>query len=241
MFGKQIRVLTMLAAALGIPYVWFNEHFSASVRNTWNAVKTRGSSWTAGNASDQGPSRGGFSSTGASSGSATAASSSSQLAPPLHQLTEVLRFDVTPSWVTQQWTRVSTVHAEGDLNGLRVPLVTGTQLHDIAGALTYYFDRQHRVRRITLHGQTGDESMLVDLATKYFGLHPEPALGAGMFVRRWNATPMNALRISHAPVVRADSPNTRLVVELELNDVTANYGLSADFVQLIEHDQQVRR
>ena len=78
-------------------------------------------------------------------------------------LAEVLRFDVSPRWVTDRWPRVSTVHVQPDLEGLRVPLVTGTMASDLLGSLTYYFDRQQRVRRITLHGHTGDERMLVTL------------------------------------------------------------------------------
>ena len=43
-----------------------------------------------------------------------------------HDLRQVIRFDVTPNWVTQNWSRVSTGLPYLHLHGHRVPLVTGT-------------------------------------------------------------------------------------------------------------------
>ena len=241
MLGKRTRFLTMMAAALGIPYAWFNENFSGPLQNTWSSLKGTASAVASKQSSDLGPARAwtlpGFTTETA----ATVVNRSAALAPSIHDLAESLRFDVNQRWVVDHWGRVSTVRAEQDLEGLRVPLVTGTNLDDIAGSLTYYFDRQHCVRRITLHGQTGDERTLVAIATKYFGMRAEPSLGPGAYMNRWNATPMNALRISHAPVIRLDAPNTRLIIDLELNDLRAGYGLSAEFTQLLQGDQHIRR
>ena len=47
----------------------------------------------------------------------------------------------------RRWPRVTTV-PQFALAGLRVPLVTGTQIDDLAGSLTYYFDRTDQVQRI---------------------------------------------------------------------------------------------
>ncbi|HMP07303.1 MAG TPA: hypothetical protein PJ982_13200, partial [Lacipirellulaceae bacterium] len=98
---------------------------------------------------------------------------------PSYSLTEVLRFDVTKEWVYQRWPRKSTGLAELDLYGVRVPLVTGTQLTDLAGSLTYFFDYAGRVQRISFRGRTGDTTQLIYLAAQRFGLTAQPALAAG--------------------------------------------------------------
>ena len=46
--------------------------------------------------------------------------------------------------------------AELDVQGYRVPLVTGTSRDDLAGSLTYYFDKTHHVTHIHFRGTTGD-------------------------------------------------------------------------------------
>lgn len=232
MLGKRIRFLMVLAAALGIPYAWFNENFAGPLKTKWQALKERSAGFSGTT----------LHATASSAGSAVVAGTEQAVgtggAPggsiPQTGLRDVLRFDVDARWVTHHWDRVSTVHAEHGLEGLRVALVTGTSPGDVTGALTYYFDAQHRVRRITLRGHTGDERPLVALVSERFELRPEPMLGAGLYVRRWNGKPKNALRIMHAPVVRSDSPHTHLLFQLELNDLSAHYGLSPEFAAILQ-------
>ena len=157
--------------------------------------------------------------------------------PPSQDLGEVIRFDIPPSWVTSRWPRVTTTLAETGLEGLRVPLVTGTRVDDLAGSLTYYFDPQHRVQRLTFEGFTGDQRRLVALVTQYYGLQPEPTLHAGMYVARWNAQPTSVLRITRSPVMTAASPHSQLKVLLELNRPGVAYGLSPVARQILEHDR----
>src|SRR5687767_3347320 len=58
--------------------------------------------------------------------------------PAVADLAEVLRFDITPAWLTQRWPRVMNArHAAGSLQAYRVPLVTGAKPTDLAGSLTY--------------------------------------------------------------------------------------------------------
>lgn len=166
----------------------------------------------------------------AESPTATAA----RLTGPGGDWSHYLRFDLTPRWITEHWARVSTVLAETDLRGYRVPIVTGTQLHDAAGSLTYYFDPQGKMRRITFQGFTGDERPLVAFLCKNYRLCAEPSLGAGRYVARWSRNPVSAMQIHTAPVVRAEAPNARLEVWLELNWPTATHGLSAEFQRLLE-------
>ena len=160
---------------------------------------------------------------------------------PVSDLGEVLRFDVTPFWVMQRWPRVTTQLASLDLEGYRVPLVTGTQFYDLAGSLTYYFDKQHAVQRITFHGYTGDEAKLVDLMTKKCGMRPEPTLGRGLYLTKWSGKPKSALRVKHGPVVSADAPRSQLEVELELNRPGRGYKLSDSFSQSLAEERRCGR
>jgi hypothetical protein len=163
------------------------------------------------------------------------------MGPTTTNFGEVLRFDISPPWVTGRWPRVTTVLAEQGLEGLRVPLVTGMNVDDLAGSLTYYFDRYHRVQRLAFDGYTGDERRLLSLIVQHYGLQPEPTLDAAMYVARWNGKPSSVVRISRAPIITHDSPHSQLHVMLELNRPSYEYGLSPDFLQILDRDRNARR
>jgi hypothetical protein len=84
-------------------------------------------------------------------------------------LPDLFRFDLTPRTITDRWNRVSTGLGDVRYQGYRVPLVTGTTPSDLAGSLTYYFDAQPRLRRITFLGTTGDPGRVVEFFSKQFG------------------------------------------------------------------------
>lgn len=161
--------------------------------------------------------------------------------PACADFSEVFRADITPQWVTQRWPRVSTVTAELGLEGLRVPLVSGTRIDDVAGTLTYYFNQYHQVQRVAFDGFTGDERRLLTMLTAVYGLKPEPTLDAGMYVSRWNATPTSVLKLSRAPIITAASPHARLHLQVELNRPSVTYGLSAEFRQFLDRDRNANR
>ena len=100
----------------------------------------------------------------------------------VHQLGEVLRFDVTPNWIVDRWPRVSTGLAQLQLQGYRVPLVTGTGEDDVAGALTYYFNSRQQVQRITLQGATGSTNKLVNLFTTRYGFARRMTNNPGVYL-----------------------------------------------------------
>jgi hypothetical protein len=154
---------------------------------------------------------------------------------------EVLRFDITPAWVPQRFARVSTLLANLNLDGLRVPLVTGTQVGDLAGTLTYYFDRYQQVQRINIHGLTGDPARVVQTLQQYYKLQQEPALGGGLYLIKWNGQPTSVLHISPAPIIYANAEHSRYSVFLELNQPNIPYGLSTEARQLIEAGHQTNR
>ena len=156
---------------------------------------------------------------------------------PVTELNEIFRFNVTPEWIMFRWPRVTTQLADLELNGLRVPLVTGTSKYDLAGSLTYYFDKKQQLQRISFRGFTDDETKLVELVTKRCGLRPVSTLARGLYLVKWSGKPRSALRIRTAAIVRADAPYTRLDVELELNRPGPGYRLSKAFEQSLEEDR----
>ena len=137
----------------------------------------------------------------------------------VHPLEEVLRFDVTSGWVLASWPRVSADLAELDVQGYRVPLVSGTTDSDVAGSLTYYFNSKQRVERITLFGTTGDARNWWPSWNRGSGssgaIVPEPNLFVYQ-VKAWGKV-TSELRIRPAPVVRSEIPKARFEVALLLD------------------------
>lgn len=154
----------------------------------------------------------------------------------IQDLREVMRFDISPDWVLQRFSRVSTVLADTRLQGLRVPLVTGIAADDLAGTLTYYFDHQNHLQRVTVHGFTGDPKKLVGTMMGHYGLESNPALEAGVYTKRWNGVPVHFLRLTHAPVVYSDAVHQKYTVFLELNQPSLAYGISAEARRIISSD-----
>jgi hypothetical protein len=142
---------------------------------------------------------------------------------PTYSIAEVLRMDVSKEWVYQRWPRKSTALAELDLFGVRVPLVTGTQLHDLAGSLTYYFGIDGRVKRVSFRGRTGDTTQLAALVHQRFGLQaqPTPIAGEQVLQYRNGDAVLSELRTRPAPVLWASTPHDSFTVELELQDPAA--------------------
>jgi len=163
---------------------------------------------------------------------------SSQGAPTC-DIPDAFRFDVSPQWITSRWPRVTTVLAETDLQGLRVPLVTGPKTDDLAGSLTYYFDKKHVVQRIAFQGNTGDERRLVGFLTQYYSMKPVPTLGAGLYMTKVHGKPLSTLHLTWPPVVAMDKPTDRCEIVLELN--RADAGASEQVQQLLEYDRRAKR
>ena len=133
-------------------------------------------------------------------------------------LAEVIRFDVTKNWVFQRWQRKTTSLAELGLFGVRVPLVTGTSLQDMAGSLTYYFDSQGAVRRISLIGTTGNTTQLEALVTRRYGLQMQGTAitGQRIYQLRHGNVVIGELVIRTASVLRSNVPHESFNVELQL-------------------------
>jgi hypothetical protein len=213
---KRSFFLLFMVAAIGLPYL------ATSSTDWWHAVGGR-------RGGDDSP----VGSPNATAGVYPAASAAWSPSPtgadvPGHNqqiegfgardLAEVLQFDAGPDWVIARWPRVSAALAELDVQGYRVPLVTGTGPDDLAGSLTYYFDKNRRVAQISFHGTTGDPRKLIALVTSRYSFlqqqTDDPALS--LYQVKWNGKPLSELRIRPARVLRADQPNSRYEVDLAM-------------------------
>jgi hypothetical protein len=154
---------------------------------------------------------------------------------PTVSLQGILRFDATPRWILDSWPHVSTCRIDGPLDGLRVPVMTGTGPQAVVGSLTYYFDAQQQLQRIAMDGTMGDEREMVAMVTRLFELKPEPKAGVGIYVSRWNGKPISALWIRRMPVVHAHAGTQQYEFSLELNRPSNYHGLSARLQQRIQH------
>lgn len=239
---KPLAAALLLAGAAGGPYVLYETDAGQSARQTAgqalgaasptdlpssNTLPTEGSWWPFGNSKP--------------------VSNQVASAPPppavtqINSLREVLRFDVPPAWVMQHFPLVNTGLGDGQLDGLRAPLVTGTRPDDLVGALTYYFDRFQRVQRITLHAVTADPTRMTQEIQATYNLQQQPALGGGLYTITWNGTPTSLMHITPAAVITAGPQTARFNVFIELNQPGLQYGLSAQSQGLLQAGVRMNR
>ncbi len=137
--------------------------------------------------------------------------------PLMVELADAFRFDQTLDWITSHWPHVSASLAQLQLQGYRVPLVSGTAEDDVAGALTYYFDPRQRLQRITFQGTTGNTRRLVALLSTRFGFARRLVNDPSLFVYevpRPDRKPKSVMWIRPAPVFKASETYQRFQVTL---------------------------
>jgi len=203
MLLKRSWFIFGLAGAIGIPYLFSS---SSGLAGLFTARPA---------ASDQ-TSADGSTLTGAVSAVAHGSVESAMDATPIVDMQQALRFDVTTAWILGQWPRVSAGLAQLEMQGYRVPLVTGTRPDDLAGSLTYYFNHRQRVERITFNGSTGDARRLVAMLVTNFGFTRVLVGDASLFLYevKKDGKVISELRIKPSRIVRADSPHTRFEVSI---------------------------
>ena len=211
MFKKAILVLLPLATAAG-PFALF------SGPEWWSKLKSFRSSDTSTQASAMSLAPLDARDT-AESGRSSPTSAAPLRQAPITNLDEALRFDITPRWVASRWPRVSAGLGQLQLQGYRVPLVTGTRRDDVAGALTYYFNSRQQVERITLQGTTGDVRRLIHFLVGQYGFQRRLANNPGLIVYE---TPggkkrcSSSLHIKTAGIVRSNQPYRHYQVALRI-------------------------
>ena len=136
--------------------------------------------------------------------------------PEITNFGDVFRFDLTPQAITSRWSRVSTGLSDVRLQGYRVPLVTGVSESDLAGSLTYYFDGQPRLRRITFLGTTGDPQKLVEFLSRQFGFRRAQSTSPRLTVYRVRFGRTGQLTVAPAEVLDRNQASTNYRVDLLL-------------------------
>jgi hypothetical protein len=138
---------------------------------------------------------------------------------PVVPIEQALRWEVTPAWVMTTWPRVSTHLADLDLQGYRMPLVTGTTETDMAGSLTYYFDGQLRLARITFNGTTGDARRLVTHLNEHHRFQRHLAKddpGLYLYQVEQDQQALSEMKIRAAPIVKNGNPHGRFEVSIDM-------------------------
>lgn len=228
---RQLAAAGLLAAAIGGPYVAY-ENLGVGGQPVEQASEQS-------NAADE-ITTGYLTSTSSANSSSTTSDAMPQFRP-ISALSEVVRFDISPSWVPQRFPRVSIVSADPRLDAMRVPLVTGTNPNDLAGTLTYYFDRYKRLQRVTVHALSGDPSRFVAELQHAYQLQQQPSLGGGLYIRKWNGLPTSLVYTAPAPVITADEPYSRYQFFLEINQPGLEFGMSSEAMELLASGQQTQR
>ncbi len=152
---------------------------------------------------------------------------------PVRDFGEVFRFDIIPRWIVGRWGSVNRTLANSEFEAFRVPVVTGKAANDLTGSLTYYFDANDVVQRISFLGATYDDKRLVEFMTTKYQLKKEPALGPDLYGVRWSGKLRSALVIDFDPNSTPGQP-PKLLIRFELNRPRGgNYGLSDEFSALL--------
>ena len=246
-YKKPLSGLMLLAGAIGGPYMLFETDVGKQAAGGMSQL-VGGS--TVAEASSGSYSAGSIGSDSAGSPSLTdpsgymmnpASVEHDMQQPAIHTLQEVLRFDIAPGWVLERFPRVSTVLADTQLDGLRVPLVTGTAPSDIAGTLTYSFDRYKRLQRVVVQGMTGDATRFMSELQQQYQMQQVPSLGGVLYLLSWNGKATSIVHIEPAAVIYADSPYARFKVLIELNQAGLEYGLSREAQQLLDAGKRTQR
>lgn len=223
-FKNTVLGAGVLALAAGGPITFYSaSDYASGLKKSWFSSQPAATVTASPHASGGSPSATGSTGMGEmhpAMGDAAAAPGTAFDTQPMPSLAEVLRFDVTVEWVLQRWPRVSTGLNYMQLQGYRVPLVTGGSITDVAGALTYYFNAQQRVDRITLRGTTGDPQVLVSLLAgrHHFArrLTNNPGLLIYEVVDSKNQ-PLGSCKIRSAAVIKANKPYTRFEFDLVMD------------------------
>ncbi len=218
MFSRVLGVPVMLAAAVGVPYVASNGIDLDGLMPSGSTEEAPPPKPAAEDVLAQLPKSKTRPQLSQETGAALYPAATPVEGMPVMSLSDVFNFNVTKEWIYRNWSRKSTALSDLGLFGIRVPLVTGTQMHDLAGSLTYFFGNDGRVHRISFHGTTGDTTQLVTLVSQYYGLRPQYSAIAGeqVFQVRRNNQVFSELRTRPAPVLWSSSPHDSFSVELQL-------------------------
>lgn len=148
---------------------------------------------------------------------------------PVFDLREIIRFDISPPWVQQRWSRSSAApQSEQGYQGLRVPLVAGTGTADLTGALTYYFDEKNEVQRIQFQGSSNNPNAIEKLLTTYFQFQAVDDV-RGLYAPVFDQQARGMLRFSMPAFYDRNQAAQQTQVAFEINSTKGDYQLSPLF------------
>ncbi len=159
--------------------------------------------------------------------------------PAVKDFADVFRFNATPGWIAARWSRVTMIYSDPRFQGYRAPLLTGTGIDDLAGSITYYFDLNGVIQRVTFEGVTGDPRRLVQLMTGPYKFEQKPNVHGALYMTQWHGEPVSAMRILPSTVMDAGSAHRHYNIQLEINrsaDV-----MSKEFSDALQRDKVVKR
>jgi hypothetical protein len=151
---------------------------------------------------------------------------------PITNLAEIFRFDVNPDWVRQRWDRASYRKGESNLSGLRVPLVTGVNTNDLFGSLTYYFDSNRKLQKITFRGWSGNPAPLVGFLTSRYQFRQQPTSAAGLYVAGSRRKKTGVLLLQYPSVISASNPTQQIAILMEINNPDGSLQVSNEVAAL---------
>jgi len=202
MLQRPLLFLAVLVTAAGVPYLLLDPHLGQALARQWRRWRQPA----------QPPQQ---RVAEVPTGEAPMAPASAA-SPGVVPLEEAFRFDITPQWVASRWPRVTTVAGDPEHLGMRVACVSGTADDDVAGSLTYFFDRHHQLQRITFTGLTGDpKRLLAHTATRY-GLKSQPTTAAAHYVAGDPQKPSSEVVVRFLPVLTSEPQRQRYEVRVDL-------------------------
>lgn len=219
MLPRPLILATLAGATIGVPYVV--AHRSEITNRVTSSFAASGQSATSAPAPYPGQPQPPV--PFASPGSTIYSSPVPLEGARFRSLAEVFRFDLTKEWVYRNWARKSTGLADPELFGIRVPLVTGTGMSDLAGSLTYYFNSKGEVQHIAFVGRTADTTKLVQFITSTYKLQRvEAPAGEQLYQTQRSGRPQSELRTQPDAVLWSTSPHGSFLVELALERPGSN-------------------
>jgi hypothetical protein len=209
LLNRPLLFVGVLGAAVAVPYVLLDKNLSQTARTQFDRISGRVRS-VGGAAAEANPLATG-----------TGGQPTVDAIPPPAAMEEVFRFEITPQWVTSRWPRVSTAPGGLDQLGMRVAYASGTHSDDVAGSLTYYFNKHHQLERITFTGITGDHRRLMALLVSGYKLKSQPTTGIANYIAGDPQQPTSQVTVRHLPVVvaAADQARAEVAVDLRRDDL----------------------